>query len=305
MSEDNGDAIIHDVVYPHPIERVWRALTTSEALAEWLMPNDFAPEVGHRFTFRTGPEQGWNGVVDCQVMELDPPHRVSYTWRGGILPETRVTFTLEPIGQQTRLRLEHTGFAAGGGAAQTVRERLGSGWRSRVLSVRLPTLLAREAGEDGPMFACEDTQDMPEKTGDRTMIRRTLRVTIVVRDQDAALRFYTEKLGFEMRADNPMGPNARWLTVAPPEDRVIEFVLQPPDWFQGEEREAKLRQVGRNPTTVFEVDDCRTTYEALRERGVTFYSPPEDLPYGVQAVAADLDGNSLVLLQPAAGAPQG
>ncbi len=130
------------------------------------------------------------------------------------------------------------------------------------------------------------------------MIQRVIRFTIVVRDQQQAFDFYTQKLGFNARADMPMGPGTRWLTVAPPEDSVIEFVLQPPDWFQGQERDEKLALVGKNPSTVYEVDDCQATYDALRERGVAFTSPPEDLPYGVQAVAADMDGNSVVLLQP-------
>ena len=61
------------VVYPHPVDRVWEALTSSEALAAWLMPNDFKPAVGHRFTFRTKPAPGFDGVVRCEVLELDPP----------------------------------------------------------------------------------------------------------------------------------------------------------------------------------------------------------------------------------------
>ena len=50
------------VVYPHPVDRVWAALTSSEALAAWLMPNDFQPVVGHRFTFRTKPAAGFDGI---------------------------------------------------------------------------------------------------------------------------------------------------------------------------------------------------------------------------------------------------
>ena len=61
------------VVYPHPVDRVWAALTSSEALAAWLMPNDFEPVVGHRFTFRTKPAAGFDGMVRCEVLELDPP----------------------------------------------------------------------------------------------------------------------------------------------------------------------------------------------------------------------------------------
>jgi hypothetical protein len=91
-----------------------------------------------------------------------------------------------------------------------------------------------------------------------------------------ALRFYTEKLGFEKRADVPDGGDQRWLTVAPQEEEVIELVLQPPDWFEEEVCERHEGSIGRNPTMVFAVDDCQRTYEELRGRGVEFSSPPTD-----------------------------
>lgn len=141
---DDGDSIVNEVVYPHAIWVVWRALTTAEALAAWLMPNDFVPTVGHHFTFHTEPQEGWDGTVECQVVALDPPHRVAYTWRGSpSLPETLVTFTLEPLGMHTRLRLEHSGFAAAGPMGRTVRDILRSGWDSHLLRKQLPAYLAR------------------------------------------------------------------------------------------------------------------------------------------------------------------
>jgi len=143
---DNGDTIVIEVVYPHPIERVWHALTDREALGVWLMPNDFAPRVGHRFIFQTTPQDGWNGIVHCRVTAIAAPRRVAYTWRGGDgALETLVTFTLEPAAEGTRLRLEHTGFAAGGPAGRTIRDILASGWDSKLLRERLPALLERLA----------------------------------------------------------------------------------------------------------------------------------------------------------------
>lgn len=147
MSEDS---IIHEIVYPYPIWAVWQALTSSEALAEWLMPNDFVAQVGHRFTFRTGPQDGWDGIVECQVVELDAPHKLAYTWRGSPhIPNTLVTFTLEPLAEQTRLHLEHSGFAAGGAAGLSVRDLLDSGWGSKLLREQLPALLAQLSGHPG------------------------------------------------------------------------------------------------------------------------------------------------------------
>src|SRR5713226_365222 len=100
-----------EVTYPYHPAQVWRALTDSAELAQWLMPNDFQPRLGHKFQFRTKPQPGWRGIVDCEVTELDEPRRLSYTWTGEPdKPGTRVTWTLEPIDGGTRLRLEHTGF---------------------------------------------------------------------------------------------------------------------------------------------------------------------------------------------------
>lgn len=126
---------------------------------------------------------------------------------------------------------------------------------------------------------------------------RVLRVTIRVRNQEEALQFYTETLGFEKRADFALGPNQRWVTVASRDDPVVELVLQPADWFEEEERQRQAALVGNNPTIVFQVDDCRARYEKLSAFGVKFTTPPTNRPYGIEAVGQDLDGNSLVFLQ--------
>ena len=130
------------------------------------------------------------------------------------------------------------------------------------------------------------------------MINRILRITLIVRDQEEAYRFYVEKLGFEKRADLPMGENTRWLTIAPQDDQDLEIVLQPLDWFEGKAREDHAALVGKNPTMVLLVDDCRKTYQVLRDRGVQFEQPPENRPYGLEALAKDLYGNTLDLLEP-------
>ncbi|MBI4317397.1 MAG: SRPBCC domain-containing protein [Chloroflexi bacterium] len=104
-------SIRREIVYPQSREEVWRALTDSAILAEWLMPNDFEPRVGHRFTFRTqpNPQAGFDGVVHCEVLECVPPSRLTYSWAGGGI-ETRVSYRLEPEGNGTRLSFEQTGF---------------------------------------------------------------------------------------------------------------------------------------------------------------------------------------------------
>jgi uncharacterized protein YndB with AHSA1/START domain len=100
---------------PHPPEKVWRALTKGALLEEWLMKNDFQPVVGHRFNFRAPPMPQWNGVVDCEVLAVEPNNRLSYTWNAsgdeaatGL--KTVVTWTLTPTKSGVLVRMEQSGF---------------------------------------------------------------------------------------------------------------------------------------------------------------------------------------------------
>lgn len=129
-----------EATYPHPPERVWRALTDPQAIAEWLMPNDFQPRLGHHFQFRVANAKGWSGVVDCEVTELSPPRRLAYTWASDKV-DTRVTWTLEPSHEGTRLVLEHSGFK---GAGQFLLRKLimGPGWQN-MLKKKLPQVIDR------------------------------------------------------------------------------------------------------------------------------------------------------------------
>lgn len=94
---------------PHPPEKIWRALTQSSLMEEWLMKNDFQPEVGHRFTFRGTPMAKWNGIIECEVKTVEPHSRLSYSW-GSLGMESVVTFTLTPTESGTHLRMEQSGF---------------------------------------------------------------------------------------------------------------------------------------------------------------------------------------------------
>jgi uncharacterized protein YndB with AHSA1/START domain len=99
----------------HPPAKVWRALTEGGLIAQWLMQNDFKPVVGHRFTLRAQPMAHWNGVTDCEVLEVDLQRKLSYTWnasgeeaRDGL--KTVVTWTLTPTPKGVLLRMEQSGF---------------------------------------------------------------------------------------------------------------------------------------------------------------------------------------------------
>jgi uncharacterized protein YndB with AHSA1/START domain len=104
--------------FPHPPEKIWRALTQPHLIAEWLMKNDFSPVVGHHFTLRGD----WGGILDCAVLTVDPHRTLSYTWDfahadAAFNLKSTVTFTLEPTSVGTRLRVEQLGFQRGQGQA--------------------------------------------------------------------------------------------------------------------------------------------------------------------------------------------
>ena len=126
--------------------------------------------------------------------------------------------------------------------------------------------------------------------------------TIYVTDQNEALRFYTEKLGFEIRADVAHS-HYRWLTVGLPGQPDLEFQLAPITSSGGftEEDVASLTRLveeGKLGVGPWKTDDCRQTYETLSARGVEFLQPPTDRPYGIiEAVFKDNSGNVMVLAQ--------
>jgi uncharacterized protein YndB with AHSA1/START domain len=104
----DGDRVVYDVHYAQAPDRVWRAITDSAALARWLMPNDFVPKVGHRFTMDASPNFG---VIDATVLVVDPPRLLECEWMINGEP-TIVRIELRPDGDGTRLLLEHRGLAS-------------------------------------------------------------------------------------------------------------------------------------------------------------------------------------------------
>jgi uncharacterized protein YndB with AHSA1/START domain len=104
-------AVVVERDIAHPPEKLWRALTQPHLIEEWLMKNDFAPHVGHRFNLRGD----WGGVLDCEVLVVEPNKELSYTWNfkhddAAFNLESVVTFTLTPISTGTHLRMEQVGF---------------------------------------------------------------------------------------------------------------------------------------------------------------------------------------------------
>ena len=131
-------------IYPHSIEAVWNALTDCEAIAEWLMENDFRPVLGHKFQFRSKPMGGWDGIVNGEVLEVDPPHKLRYSWKTNVI-DTMLTITLQTVAEGTALRLEHSGFR--GFKPVMISFLMGSGWKS-IVRKHLPAVIAKLAEKE-------------------------------------------------------------------------------------------------------------------------------------------------------------
>ena len=112
MNPDTTRSVVVEREMPHPPEKIWRALTQSPLIDEWLMKSDFQPVVGHRFSFRATPVANWNGVVDCEVLLVEPNSRLSYSW-GSLGVESVVAWTLTPTKGGTHVRMEQSGFGPG------------------------------------------------------------------------------------------------------------------------------------------------------------------------------------------------
>jgi catechol 2,3-dioxygenase-like lactoylglutathione lyase family enzyme len=132
------------------------------------------------------------------------------------------------------------------------------------------------------------------------MITKLTHSTVWVLDQDAALRFYTEVLGFEVRTDATMD-TFRWLTVGPPGQPDFELILAlpGPPMLDPESAQHIRAMVAKGAlgAGVFATDDCRRSYEDLKARGVTFLTEPAERSYGLEATFRDNSGNWFSLMQ--------
>ena len=136
-------AIVVEEVLPHAPETIWKALTTRDLIARWLkMPlTGFEPVEGKRFTFQTTPAGAWDGLIQCQVLEVVPHQRLAFAWKGGHEDnvgygsrlDTVVTWTLSKVGNGTRLRLVHSGFVLP--RNDTAFTSMGAGWKKVVPSI--------------------------------------------------------------------------------------------------------------------------------------------------------------------------
>jgi uncharacterized protein YndB with AHSA1/START domain len=133
------EAIVVDELFPHTPQTIWKALTTGDLIARWMMaPHGFEPAVGNRFTFQTTPAGEWDGVIHCQVLEVVPCERFVYAWCGGHESndgygaplDTVVTWTLAKVDRGTRVRLSHSGFVLP--KNDTAYRNMSEGWKKVV-----------------------------------------------------------------------------------------------------------------------------------------------------------------------------
>jgi predicted enzyme related to lactoylglutathione lyase len=118
------------------------------------------------------------------------------------------------------------------------------------------------------------------------MIQKIATVAVYVEDQQKALQFWTEKVGFVVHENHPMGPNANWIEVGP-KNAETRLVLYPkalmPNWHE------------MKPSIVFSCDDIFATYQHMAENGVQFIEEPKKMPWGTYARFVDMDGNEFLL----------
>lgn len=123
---DNGKQIEFEVTVPYSIELVWDVFTKPEAISQWIMETDFKPVVGNKFQYRAKKNFAWRGWVDCEVLEVQQPNRLRFTWQS--MPKqspTVVTYTFKSLSAGTHIQAIHAGFNQSHG--------LFSGWLFRTM----------------------------------------------------------------------------------------------------------------------------------------------------------------------------
>jgi uncharacterized protein YndB with AHSA1/START domain len=111
-ASSQSEVVSFELELQHAPEKVWRAITDPVLLSEWLLPVvELKLEPGSAFKFKSQPYPGWDGTVNCRMIEIEAPRKLSYAWVVGDMEiDTVVTFTLTPTGSGTRLSLEQSGF---------------------------------------------------------------------------------------------------------------------------------------------------------------------------------------------------
>lgn len=138
--KDDTRSVTMEFDLPHPPAKIWRALTEPDLLAKWLMTTDMKPVVGRSFTFKTQPAPWWDGIVHCEMKEIELHKRLRYSWRAAGI-DTVVTWILAPTSKGgTLLRLEQSGFPPAAQGQRPFFEGAKMGWQN-MAGQRLPEVL--------------------------------------------------------------------------------------------------------------------------------------------------------------------
>jgi lactoylglutathione lyase len=133
----------------------------------------------------------------------------------------------------------------------------------------------------------------PCQSKEEAMLTNIGTITVQVTDQDKALEFYTQKLGFDKRSDEPMGPNQRWIEVAPPGAQTRILLYKATSEAPGAPSYGEAQaSIGKPTGMVLEVDDIEATFAQLKANGVSIEQEPQKQPWGWWGVFADQDGNT-------------
>ncbi|PWT87407.1 MAG: hypothetical protein C5B54_12420 [Acidobacteria bacterium] len=133
------DDIVIERIYPFSPEQIWDALTDPSALADWLMPGDFKPVVGHHLQFQCEPGHEYDGTVDVIILKVEKARLLSYSWKTSNMQKpTTVTFSLTPTSGGTLLRLEHRGFE--GDSGKVMHPIFKNGWGEKLTTQLGPAI---------------------------------------------------------------------------------------------------------------------------------------------------------------------
>jgi uncharacterized protein YndB with AHSA1/START domain len=150
LKADTQDIVLEEV-FPHAPETIWKALTSGDLIARWMMaPAGFEAVEGTHFTFKTTPAGEWDGVIRCQVLQVIPNQRLAYAWKGGHAGnsgygsplDTVVTWVLTKVESGTRIRLVHSGFVLP--RNDTAYQNMSNGWKKVVRN--LDAVVAEQDG---------------------------------------------------------------------------------------------------------------------------------------------------------------
>jgi uncharacterized protein YndB with AHSA1/START domain len=125
--------IRHTITVKASIARVWQALTNPAEVQTWVGAIGFKPEIGAKFEFHAPPREGWNGITYSELVSLEKPQKLAFTWAVPNFPSTLVEISLRQVGNQVEITLTHSGWEQFGAEIYPVRDELEKGWVEFVL----------------------------------------------------------------------------------------------------------------------------------------------------------------------------